>query len=41
MDKAGIATSMCSLTTPQLNFLDTDKDAAARIARDRTDTPRS
>jgi predicted TIM-barrel fold metal-dependent hydrolase len=34
MDKAGIATSMCSPTTPQLNFLDTDKDAAARIARE-------
>jgi predicted TIM-barrel fold metal-dependent hydrolase len=34
MDKAGIATSMCSPTTPQLNFLDTDKEAAARIARE-------
>jgi predicted TIM-barrel fold metal-dependent hydrolase len=34
MDKAGIATSMCSPTTPQLNFLDTDKEASARIARE-------
>src|SRR5260370_9887379 len=34
MDKAGIATSMCSPTTPQLNFLDSDKESAARIARD-------
>src|SRR5262249_37141156 len=34
MDKAGIATSMCSPTTPQLNFLDTDKEASAGIARE-------
>jgi predicted TIM-barrel fold metal-dependent hydrolase len=34
MDKAGIATSMCSPTTPQLNFLDSDKESAARIARE-------
>jgi 6-methylsalicylate decarboxylase len=34
MDKAGIATSMCSPTTPQLTFLKDDKAAAARIARE-------
>src|SRR5215467_11914326 len=34
MDKAGIATAMTSPTTPQVNFLDHDKDAAARIARE-------
>jgi predicted TIM-barrel fold metal-dependent hydrolase len=34
MDKAGIATAMCSPTTPQLNFLANDKEASARIARE-------
>jgi 6-methylsalicylate decarboxylase len=34
MDKAGIATAMTSPTTPQVNFLDNDKEAAARIARE-------
>ena len=34
MDKAGIATAIASPTTPQVNFLANDKDAAARIARE-------
>ena len=34
MDKAGIATAIVSPTTPQVNFLDTDKEAAARVARE-------
>ena len=34
MDKAGIATAMASPTTPQVNFLANDKEAAARIARE-------
>src|SRR5262249_44068315 len=34
MDQAGIATAIVSPTTPQVNFLDHDKDAAARIARE-------
>src|SRR5262249_21583103 len=34
MDKAGIATAMTSPTTPQVNFLANDKEAAARIARE-------
>jgi predicted TIM-barrel fold metal-dependent hydrolase len=34
MDKAGVATSIVSPTTPQLNFLANDKDTAARIARE-------
>ncbi len=34
MDKAGIATAMASPTTPQLNFLQNDKDAAGRLARE-------
>jgi predicted TIM-barrel fold metal-dependent hydrolase len=34
MDKAGIATAMCSPTTPQLNFLADDKETSARIARE-------
>src|SRR5262249_58517556 len=33
MDRAGIATAIVSPTTPQVNFLDHDKDAAARVAR--------
>src|SRR5262249_54690103 len=32
MDQAGIATAIVSPTTPQVNFLDHDKDAAPRIA---------
>src|SRR5215469_2212335 len=34
MDQGGIATAIVSPTTPQVNFLDHDKDAAARIARE-------
>src|SRR5262245_57108067 len=34
MDQAGIATAIVSPTTLQVNFLDHDKDAAARIARE-------
>jgi predicted TIM-barrel fold metal-dependent hydrolase len=34
MEAAGIATAMCSPTTPQLNFLKEDKATAARIARE-------
>jgi predicted TIM-barrel fold metal-dependent hydrolase len=34
MDKAGIATSIASPTTPQLNFLADDKETAARLARE-------
>jgi predicted TIM-barrel fold metal-dependent hydrolase len=34
MDKAGIATAMCSPTTPQLSFLGNDKESAARLARE-------
>jgi len=34
MDQAGIATAIVSPTTPQVNFLDHDKGAAARIARE-------
>ena len=34
MDKAGVATAMCSPTSPQVTFLGDDKDAAARIARE-------
>ena len=34
MDRAGIATAIVSPTTPQVNFLDHDKDAAARVARE-------
>ena len=34
MDQAGTATAIVSPTTPQVNFLDHDKDAAARIARE-------
>ena len=34
MDKAGIATSMASPTTPQLNFLANDKETSARLARE-------
>jgi predicted TIM-barrel fold metal-dependent hydrolase len=34
MDKAGIATAVVSPTTPQVNFLHNDKEAAARIARE-------
>ena len=34
MDRAGTATAIVSPTTPQVNFLDHDKDAAARIARE-------
>src|SRR5262245_17028011 len=34
MDKAGIATAMCSPTTPQLTFLGNDKETAARLARE-------
>ena len=40
MDKAGIATWMCSPTTPQLNFLDSDKESAARIARESNEYAR-
>src|SRR5260370_4038665 len=34
MDQAGIATAIVSPTTPQVNFLDHAKDAAARIPRE-------
>ena len=34
MDRAGIATAIVSAATPQVNFLDHDKDAAARVARE-------
>jgi 6-methylsalicylate decarboxylase len=34
MDKGGTATAIVSPTTPQLNFLAKDKDAAARVARE-------
>jgi predicted TIM-barrel fold metal-dependent hydrolase len=34
MDKAGVATAMCSPTSPQVTFLGDDKAAAARIARE-------
>src|SRR5215467_12111803 len=34
MDRAGIATAIVSPTTPQVNFLDHDEDAAARVARE-------
>jgi 6-methylsalicylate decarboxylase len=34
MDQAGTATAVVSPTTPQVNFLHDDREAAARIARD-------
>ena len=34
MDKAGIATAIASPTTPQVTFLASDKDTAARVARE-------
>jgi predicted TIM-barrel fold metal-dependent hydrolase len=34
MDKAGIATAIASPTTPQVTFLASDKDSAARVARE-------
>ena len=36
MDQAGIATAIVSPTTPQVNFLDHDKDAAARFFAPRS-----
>ena len=40
MDQAGIATAMASPTTPQLNFLANDKEAAAHIARESNEYAR-